>query len=252
MNDKNNKPIITIVTVTYNAENQLEETIRSIIGQSYDKIDYILVDGASTDGTGNIIKKYNHKIDQLVIEPDNGIYDAMNKAIDLAKGDWIIFINAGDRFCSTDVLKKVFNINIPPEIDFIYGDYIWEGINGQSIVKSKPLKDMWRKISFSHQSLFSRTRIMKSRKFSTKLKIVSDYEFYFSAYMEGSKFLKINYPISIFSSGGVSDKYFLMRTWERWSVVKRFRNDLGFHFYYLRLIISNYYNKTIKYVSKSR
>ena len=86
MNDK-----VTIVTITYNAEAVLEETILSIINQSYDNIEYIIIDGGSTDGTVDIIKKYSDKISYWISEPDDGIYFAMNKAIEQASGQWINF-----------------------------------------------------------------------------------------------------------------------------------------------------------------
>ncbi len=85
------------MTVTYNAEELLEETILSVINQSYKNIEYIIIDGASTDGTIDIIKKYEEKIDYWMSEPDEGIYFAMNKAIEKATGKWINFMNAGDR-----------------------------------------------------------------------------------------------------------------------------------------------------------
>ena len=92
------KPKITIVTITYNAERYLEQTITSVIEQTYTNREYIVVDGNSSDGTLDIIKKYESEIDNWISEPDNGIADAMNKGIDLATGDYILFLHSDDCF----------------------------------------------------------------------------------------------------------------------------------------------------------
>lgn len=105
---KANYPLVTVITVVYNAKELLEETILSVLNQTYSNIEYIIVDGGSTDGTLDIIKKYQDKISKYISEPDQGIYDAMNKGMSLSKGQWLNFMNAGDSFYSNDVLQKVF------------------------------------------------------------------------------------------------------------------------------------------------
>ncbi|WP_108063737.1 glycosyltransferase family 2 protein [Poseidonibacter lekithochrous] len=103
----NKKPLISIVTVVFNGEKYLEETILSVINQSYNNIEYIIIDGGSSDKTLNIIKKYEDKIDYWLSESDNGIYDAMNKGITCATGDWIALLNADDYYCSNDTINDV-------------------------------------------------------------------------------------------------------------------------------------------------
>ncbi|MCI5136399.1 MAG: glycosyltransferase [Candidatus Electrothrix sp. AW2] len=97
------KPLITVITVVFNGVQRLEETILSVIGQTYDNVEYIIIDGGSTDGTLDIIRKYEHAIDYWVSEKDRGIYDAMNKGIDLTTGEWMNFMNAGDSFFSKNI-----------------------------------------------------------------------------------------------------------------------------------------------------
>lgn len=234
------KPLVSVVTVVYNAEDLIEETIQSVISQTYfDKVEYIIIDGASKDKTLEIINKYRDKIDILVSEPDNGIYDAMNKAIDIATGEWILFMNAGDIFASKNIVEKVFEYDVG-YYDFIYGQHIWSDKKNEVLVDVRPLNLMWQRICFCHQSLFSRTSLMKERPFDLSFVIVCDYENYFSRYMEGKKFKKINFPIAVFMAGGFSDVNFFKRTLERYKVVQKYKNDLEMKVYYLKTILKYY------------
>ena len=97
---------ITVVTVVLNGEKDFERTILSVINQSYKNIEYIVIDGGSTDGTLDIIERYKDKIDYVIIEKDRGIYDAMNKGINIASGDWINFMNSGDIFYDKNTFPK--------------------------------------------------------------------------------------------------------------------------------------------------
>jgi len=102
-------PKVTVVTVTYNAEQYLEQTIKSVIEQDYSNIEYIIIDGGSTDRTLEIIKKYEKYLAYWVSEPDDGIFYAMNKGIEVATGDWINFLNAGDTYVNKNILSKVIS-----------------------------------------------------------------------------------------------------------------------------------------------
>lgn len=97
------KPLISIITAVYNGKNELEGTIKSILAQNYDNLEYIIIDGGSKDGTLDIIRRYDEYIDFWISEADAGVYDAMNKGIDFSFGDWLNFINAGDRLLHLDV-----------------------------------------------------------------------------------------------------------------------------------------------------
>lgn len=117
-----NYPIISVVTVSYNTVATIEQTILSVINQTYPNIEYIIIDGGSTDGTIEIIKKYENRIHFWISEPDNGIYDAMNKGIDKATGQWINFMNAGDCFHDNKVLESLFGENNYDNCIAIYGN----------------------------------------------------------------------------------------------------------------------------------
>jgi len=115
--------LFSIITVTFNAGRWLERTIQSIIAQSYSDIEYIVIDGNSTDETQDIIKKYQSSITHCVSEPDKGLYDAMNKGLKAATGDYILFLNAGDTLYSDTTLEEIANLlyaeNLP---DIVYGE----------------------------------------------------------------------------------------------------------------------------------
>lgn len=241
---------VTIVTVVFNGRDIIEETIKSVISQTYKNIEYIIIDGGSTDGTTKIIEKYKNKIDCFISEPDNGIYDAMNKAIGLANGEWINFMNAGDTFASNDVLSKIFEEYDVSDYDFMYGEHYWYDNRKKYLVQTRPLELMWQRICFSHQSLFSRTALMKEKSYDLTYKIVCDYENYFSRYMEGKKFLKIEFPIAVFLAGGFSDINFLERTKERYKVVSKYDNSFKVKKYYMKIVMYYYLNKIIKKVIK--
>lgn len=115
---------ISIITATFNAEKTLSDCIESISRQSVDS-EHVIIDGESTDGTLKIIKHYRTSIAKVVSEPDRGIYDAMNKGIKIATGDVIGILNADDFYASNDVLKKISNVFLDPNVDACYGDLVY-------------------------------------------------------------------------------------------------------------------------------
>lgn len=127
---------ISIITVSYNSEKTIEETISSVISQSYPFIEYIIIDGKSTDGTLDIIKKYSGKISKIVSEKDNGIYDAMNKGIKLSSGDIVGILNADDIYANDFILETVIKAISKSHADSCYGDLIYVRENkGDAIVR---------------------------------------------------------------------------------------------------------------------
>lgn len=112
--------LVTVITVCYNAESLIEETIQSVLNQDYKNLEYLIVDGASKDGTMSVVQKYADRL-TYVSEPDKGIYDAMNKGLQMAKGEWVNFMNAGDTFVDEKVLSDVFRTEIPSEVRIIGG-----------------------------------------------------------------------------------------------------------------------------------
>ena len=156
---------VTIITISYNAVLGIERTINSVITQTYSNLQYIIIDGGSTDGTVDIIKKYADKIDYWVSEPDSGIYYAMNKGIAIADGDWINFMNAGDYFVDRNVIEQIFQHNIECTDNVIYGNTIGKYKHGFISEKPEPLVVMNKRLPFCHQSVFVKEQLIKSMPF---------------------------------------------------------------------------------------
>lgn len=216
------KPLITVVTVVYNGAESLEDTIISVIEQGYDNVEYIIVDGGSTDGTLNIIKQYEHVIDYWISEPDKGIYDAMNKGIDLGAGKWINFMNAGDYFFDADVLLKIFDSASDFNgFDVIYGDHEVKYPNKKRIVKAGDVRGLWKGSQFCHQSSFVRLAFHKNKKFNLNRKIAADFEFFYMSMRAGSGMIYLPIIFSKVSSGGVSDVKRLESIGERYACLDK-------------------------------
>ena len=192
-----NKPIITIITVSYNAKSIIEETILSVINQTYPNIEYIVIDGGSTDGTIDIIKKYENKITQWISEPDKGIYDAMNKGINLATGEWINFMNCGDSFCNENTLELFINkIEDNNKYDIVYGNTIINCTIGKYKVLPEKLENLSIHMPFCHQSTFVQTKLAQKRPFDLQYKYVADYNFFYHAYQNRNTFKYIDLTIA--------------------------------------------------------
>lgn len=190
---------VTVVTVTYNTKDILEETILSVINQNYKNIEYIIIDGASTDKTVDIIKKYEDKIDYWISEPDDGIYFAMNKAIEKATGKWINFMNAGDTFFDLDTVKYVME-HKNNDAEFIYGNF---QIKETGEIRKAKERSQWHiHMPFCHQTLFTKTVIMQEELFDTSFKLAADHNFIVKMHEEGKIFDYANKVLAIFTLGG--------------------------------------------------
>ena len=176
-------PLVTIITVVRNGEQTLEETIINVINQTYKNMEYIIIDGNSTDGTLNIIKKHEEKIDYWISEPDKGIYNAMNKGIDLATGEWINFMNSGDEFYSEATLEEIFLKENNHDSEIIYGDTLLVYDYASCIKKAEPLVKMLCYMPFTHQASFVKTQLLKAVKFNETYIISADYNFFYCIYL---------------------------------------------------------------------
>ncbi len=200
-------PKISVVTVCYNAVETIEKTILSVLNQTYSNVEYIIIDGVSTDGTIDIINKYRDRIAYFVSEPDKGIYDAMNKGIKAATGDWINFMNAGDVFYKNSTIDEVFCGNAySEEIKVLYGDVVIKaGVQNEYVKHIKVSDESEIAFSINHQSCFTKRDILFAIGFDTTYKIAADANSFFEIYRRGYSFEHIPIPISIYDNmDGVS------------------------------------------------
>jgi len=191
---------ISIITVCYNAENEIERTIQSVIDQTFHDYEYIIVDGASKDSTMDIVNKYSDRIHQIVSEPDSGIYDAMNKGTKIANGEWMIFMNAGDLFADNRVLENVFAISYPTTIQCLYSDIYMPDSKGNWSVC--PM--FFENGGLNHQSTIYRRELHNEFGLYvvTKKLIISDYLFFVR--LRNDQVKKIDTIIAYYKGGGVS------------------------------------------------
>ena len=202
-----NNPKISVVTVCYNAVETIEKTILSVINQTYQNIEYIIIDGGSKDGTVDVINKYCDKIAYFVSEPDKGIYDAMNKGIKAATGDWINFMNAGDGF-HNDYVVNEFLQQADTKYDIIYGSIIKVLPDIHYRYDPYPIEMMEKCMPLPHQGTFIKVSFHKNHLFDTSFKSSGDYHFFYNAYYHyGAKFQQIDLVVADFDeSGGMSKK----------------------------------------------
>lgn len=206
---------ISIITAVYNNRENIEETLISVKNQSYRNIEYIVIDGASNDGTTEIIKAYNDSITILRSEPDKGIYDALNKGIEVATGDYIGFLHSDDVFATNSTIELLSNSLSTTTTDGIYGDLLYiDKYDSSKIIrswKSKPfhIKNIYFGWMPAHPTLFLKREVYKKHGlFDTTFKISADYDFMIRILQDKSlRFEYIQQIITKMRTGGTSNRF---------------------------------------------
>lgn len=196
---------ISIITATYNSASTVADTFESVLKQTYKDIDYFVIDGGSSDRTLDIIKEYQPKFGgrmHYISEKDRGIYDAMNKGVGMATGEWVIFMNAGDVFAADDVLRRVFCQPLA-DADVVYGDVVKDG----NVKKAPESYYLYHRMIFCHQCVFTRRDSLISTPFDIRHRLSADFKSFIELYQKGARFRYVNLPIAIFDTGGVSNSH---------------------------------------------
>lgn len=202
-------PKVSVITVTYNALDGLRRTVKSVIGQQFDNYEFIVVDGAGADGTADYLRAEATGVTRWVSEPDGGIYEAMNKGVRMAQGEYCIFMNAGDCFVDDGVLASVFPFL--DGTDLVIGNQIH--VNEQGMMDDyTPAKGSFNltnllQSAVKHQSTFIRRSVLISHPYDESLRLVSDWKFFLELFLEGAVSYKtVDVNVCFFFGGGATDK----------------------------------------------
>ena len=238
-------PLISVVTVVLNGGDLLHETVRSVLGQTYPKLEYIVVDGGSTDGTLDLIRRYDGQISRWISQKDRGVYDAMNKGAQLAKGEWINFMNSGDLFYDPDVLMRLFG-HRRECADVLYGNVHIRYPEFARIERAGPPERLWRGMQFSHQSVFVRLSQHRQYPFNISNPIASDLGFFYAAFLRGEKFRRVDLVIASVATGGISEGNRVKSILASRDAVCRERENVFVRLFFYGCVISSMLRSTAK------
>jgi len=200
---------ISIITINYNDRNGLQKTIESIVSQTFSDFEYVVIDGNSSDGSKEVIETYKSRINYAVSEPDSGIYNAMNKGLRAATGDYVFFLNAGDIFVDNATLQKASGF-IDGTVDYYYGDVIFRDGENETLV-TYPDTLSFHFFTYNcicHQASFLRRRLFEDHfYYNENLKIVSDWEFLiYTIFLKHISYRHIPLTISYYDFSGISSR----------------------------------------------
>jgi len=214
-------PKISVVTVSFNTHDIIEKTLQSVTAQDYKNLEYIVIDGGSTDHAQDIIEQYTDKIAYYVSEHDGGIYYGMNKGIDAATGQWLLFMNAGDIFADSHVVTDIADfINCHPEADVVYGNSMQVLEYGTYVVKPKEAY-MNNRMSISHQATFVKLDLLKSHKFDTRYRYAADFEQLSHFYLSGYKFVYCDRLVAtVEMTDGATYRHFIESANEMYDIIE--------------------------------
>jgi glycosyltransferase involved in cell wall biosynthesis len=213
-------PKISVVTVNFNMADHIAGTLDSVLGQDYPNFESIVIDGGSSDGSQEVIASYGERLAYWVSERDRDLYDGMNKGVQAASGDWVLFMNSGDQFADSHVLSTMFAQD-HTDVEALYGHHIrrypMRGI--ERLVRAETPSVLPLRMHCSHQSLFMRRGILLNRPFSVGL-LAADYEAILNAYIAGRRFKGMDCVVAITSVGGRSDNNRLTMLLQRVSILR--------------------------------
>lgn len=217
-------PTLSVITVVYNNVNDIERTVQSVLGQSYPHIEYVVVDGGSTDGTVEVLRPYEDRISQLISEPDAGIYDAMNKGLRLATGDYVLFMNSGDELYAPNTVEAVFAS--APDSDIYYGETElrneqWEpiGIRRHKTPEQFDWKGFRYGMNISHQAIYIRRSL--ASEYDLRYRLSADVDWVIRAAKKARNITNTQLFVAKYLVGGLSKKRHRQSLRERYAILSK-------------------------------
>lgn len=201
---------LSIITINYNNAVGLKKTIQSVFSQSFHEFEYIIIDGGSTDGSSEIIKQHSEKITYWVSEPDKGIYNAINKGISKATGDYLIFLNSGDCFFDTNSIQNCYNFMTKfSGADIYYGDIFVVNTNGKGDYLKKLPRNLdlnyFEKATINHQASLIKAELFKEfGLYPESYKLASDYWLFLKSLLNNKVYRYLDFPMVIYDNSGLS------------------------------------------------
>jgi len=217
-------PKLSIITIVYNNVQDIERTMLSVINQTYSNIEYIVIDGASNDGTLDVINKYNPRIAKLISEKDKGIYDAMNKGLNIANGDYVLFMNSGDELFAADTVSKIFTTQA--DADIYYGETEIINSKGESMGQRRhkaPEQFTWRGfklgMSISHQAIYIKRSLIEP--YDDRYQLSADIDWIIRAAKKAKTIVNTRMYVAKYLFGGMSKKKHKQSLIERFHIMRR-------------------------------
>lgn len=216
-------PLVSVITVTRNAADELRRTLESVLVQKYPRVQFLVIDGGSADGTLAILEEYKDSV-EFVSEPDSGVYDAMNKGLDRARGEWVIFMNSGDRFASVDALQSFVDATAT-NVSLVYSDYLRPAADEPSRLELCPSRPLIGKIGIvgmiCHQAiLFNKKYFPKP--YDLSLRLCADLDILLTLYKgRFGEFRHVAIPLVTYEGGGISEQDYELLHQERELIIAR-------------------------------
>ena len=205
---------ISVIIATWNSEASIDQCLRSVLEQLL-PVEVLLVDGGSSDRTLEIVRRHEGRLTRWVSEPDQGVYDALNKGVRLARGDYVYILGSDDCLADPEALLRLLDGG--HGADVIYGEIVVKDLRGR-LRRSQPLSlTRFRyQMPFSHQAVLVRRELLIAFPFGKS--VASDYRHLYTLYIQGARFQQVPTPVAIYALGGLSDRHAVASTWDRWRI----------------------------------